>query len=66
MPMLEVFFNKGKLTLVTKCLFLFEGNERLLQNYPKTPGFLASGGKEFNPGPEMRLDCSELCVIKFY
>ena len=29
-------------------------------------GFLASGGEEFNPGPEMRLDRSELCVIKFY
>jgi len=32
----------------------------------KTPGFLASGGEEFNPGPETRLDLSELCVIKFY
>ena len=31
----------------------------------KTPGFLASGGEEFNPGPETRLDRSELCVIKF-
>ena len=27
-------------------------------------GFLASG-EEFNLGPEMRLDRSELCVIKF-
>ena len=26
----------------------------------KTPGFLASGGEEFNPGPEIRLECSEL------
>ena len=25
-----------------------------------TPGFLASGGKEFYPGPGIRLDCSEL------
>ena len=24
------------------------------------PGFLASGGEEFNPGPVMRLDGSEL------
>ena len=24
------------------------------------PGFLASRGEEFNPGPETRLDCSEL------
>ena len=26
----------------------------------KIPGFLASGEEEFNPGPETRLDCSEL------
>ena len=24
------------------------------------PGFLASGGDKFNPGPVTRLDCSEL------
>ena len=36
-------------------------DERLLLN-EKTLGFLASGGEEFNPGPEMRLDRSEhLC-----
>ena len=36
-------------------------DERLLLN-EKTPGFLASRGEEFNPGPETRLDCSErLC-----
>ena len=34
--------------------------ERLLLNHAKTPGFLASGGEEFNPGPETRLDRSEL------
>ena len=28
------------------------------------PGFLASGGKEFDPGPVMRLDCSELFIYK--
>jgi len=35
-------------------------HERLLLNHTKTPGFLAPGGEEFNPGPEMRLDRSEL------
>ena len=30
----------------------------------KTPGFLDSGGEEFNPGPEMRLDRSELLCNK--
>ena len=28
------------------------------------PGFLASGVKEFDPGPVMRLDCSELLCNK--
>ena len=37
--------------------------ERLLLNN-KTPGFLASGGDEFNPGPETRLDCSEILCNK--
>ena len=32
----------------------------LLLNHAKTPGFLAPRGEEFNPGPETRLDCSEL------
>ena len=36
------------------------GIERLLLNHVKTPGFLAPGGEELNPGPETRLDCSEL------
>ena len=40
-----------------------DGPERLLLN-DKTPGFLASGGDEFNPGPEMRLDRSELLCNK--
>ena len=39
-------------------------NERLLLNHTKTPGSLASRGEEFNPGPEMRLDCSELLCNK--
>ena len=29
-----------------------------------TPGFLAPGGEEFNPGPETRLDRSELLCNK--
>ena len=37
--------------------------ERLFLNHAKMPGFLASGG-EFNPGPETRLDCSELFCNK--
>ena len=36
--------------------------ERLFLNHEKTLGFLASGGEEFNPGPETRLDRSELFV----
>ena len=27
-----------------------------------TPGFLASGEEESDPGPGMRLDCSELFI----
>ena len=38
--------------------------ERLLLNHAKMLGFLASGGEEFNLGPEMRLDCSELLCNK--
>ena len=38
--------------------------ERLLLNHEKMPGFLDSGGEEFNPGPETRLDCSELLCNK--
>ena len=38
--------------------------EKLLLN-EKTPGFLVSGGEEFNPGPEMRLDHSEILYNKF-
>ena len=37
--------------------------ERLLLNHANTPGFLAPG-EEFNPGPEMRLDRSELLCNK--
>ena len=37
--------------------------ERLLLSHANTPGFLAAG-EEFNPGPETRLDCSELLIEK--
>ena len=38
--------------------------EKLLLNHVKTPGFLVPGGEEFNPGPETRLDHSELLCNK--
>ena len=38
-------------------------SERLLLN-SKTPGFSASRGDEFNPGPETRLDHSDLLSNK--
>ena len=38
-------------------------DEKLLLN-EKTQGLLASGGEEFNPGLEMRLDCLELLCNK--
>ena len=37
---------------------------RLLLNHAKTPGVLTPGGEEFNPGPETRLDSSELLCKK--
>ena len=40
-------------------------SERLLLNHEKMPGFLASGGEEFNPEPETRLDCSVLLCNGF-
>jgi len=40
----------------------FDVIERL--NHAKTPGFLAPGGEEFSPGPETRLDHSELLCNK--
>ena len=44
-------------------LKILQASERLLLNHAKTLGFLAPGG-EFNPGPEMRLDHSELLCNK--
>ena len=41
-------------------------DERLLLNHTNTLGFLAPGGEEFNPGPETRLDRSELLCNKVF
>ena len=41
-------------------------HEKLLLNHKKMPGFLASRGEEFNPGPETRLDRSELLCNRVY
>ena len=38
--------------------------ERLFLNHAKMPGFLASGGEEFNLGPGTKLDSSELLCNK--
>ena len=45
--------------MATQC-----STERLLLTQEKMPGFLASGREEFNPGPVMRLDRSELLCNK--
>ena len=43
--------------------FICHEDERLLLN-EKMPGFLTSGGEEFNSGPETRLDRSEFLCSK--
>ena len=60
MTNLDDVLKSKDITLLTKVLVV----ERLLLKPRKTPGFLASGGEEFNPGPEMRLDRSELLCNK--
>ena len=45
-------------------IIVYDPFERLLLNHTQTPGFLAPGGEEFNPGPETRLYCSELLCNK--
>ena len=50
---------------VVPVISLIEWTERLLLKHEKSPGFLASGG-EFNPGPEMRLERSELLCNKSF
>ena len=51
-------------TVSTVSLSICHEVERLLLNHAKTPEFLASGGEEFNLGPETRLDRSELLCNK--
>ena len=43
---------------------LINAHERLLLTHEKIPGFLASGGEEFNLGPVKMLDCSEFLCNK--
>ena len=43
---------------------MYTTNERLLLNHANALGFLAPRGEEFNPGPETRLDRSELLCNK--
>ena len=38
---------------------------KVVVEHAKTLGLLASAGEEFNPGPEMRLDRSELLCNSF-
>ena len=43
---------------------LVQGKRKVVAEPQKTQGFLASRGEEFNPGPEMRLDLSEVLCNK--
>ena len=43
---------------------LVQGQRKVVAEPQKMPGFLASGGEEFNLGLEMRLDHSELLCNK--
>ena len=52
------------LKCLAKAYLLLYNHERLLLNHANTPGFLAPRGEEFNPGPETRLDRSELLCNK--
>ena len=56
LPDVQARFRKGRGTR--------DQIERLLLNHANTQGFLAPGGEEFNPGPETRLDRSELLCNK--
>ena len=59
----SVYFQR-KLCRAQEHHHCIQGFERLLLNHANTPGFLAPGGEEFNPGPETRLDRSELLCNK--
>ena len=66
-PVVDVTGNRSMVRCCKQqyCIGTWNVSERLLLN-ERQPGFLASRGEEFNLGPEMRFDRSELCVIKFY
>ena len=54
-------------TVASAPFHLLEGQGAILKVVAeprKILEFLASGGEEFNPGPETRLDCSELLCNK--
>ena len=51
------------LNFVKDFICIYSDNEMFFLN-DKRLGFLASGGDKFNPGPEMRLDHSELLCNK--
>ena len=56
---------KGNKVLTQATPWMNLDNARLSERtHKKTPGFLVSGGEEFNPGPETRLDCAELLCNK--
>ena len=57
-------FRQERLQRCSANLFTSDHIERLLLNHAKTPGLLASGGEKLNPGPETRLDHSELLCNK--
>ena len=64
MTNLDNIFKSRDITLPTK-VCLVKAIERLLLNHEKMPGFLASRGEEFSPGPDIRLDCSKLLGNSF-
>ena len=64
MTNLDSILKSRDITLPTK-VCLVKAIERLLLNHEKMPGFLASRGEEFSPGPDIRLDCSKLLGNSF-
>jgi len=63
-PLFTAIFKASSDSHFASLHFFFLGIEKLLLTHEKPPGFLASGGEEFNPGPETRLDRSELLCNK--
>ena len=64
LPHLSNFVKLIRPKLLESSLTPNSPTERLLLNHANTQGFLAPGGEEFNPGPETRLDRSELLCSK--